>query len=237
MNTSRLSPLLVTLALLLLSGCSSQTYSIRQLGHPAFEPVVGKETAFERADPKQRQGLDAFTRDVEDDGDHSFLISFWPAGTEGKIGLEVRARAKGKLPLERLAAAVFAVSRQDSSTFSVTGELPDPNASIAFSAKSKVDEDGNTILTLIFDRKAIPEEAEWLAIPTLTQFADGWIHIKYYETTIPEVTKLPTKEEVEQMIKAREAQAKGDEPAPKEEAAEPTASEPVKDEPAQAPDR
>ena len=222
--------LLASLVLLLVSGCSSQTYSIRELGHPAFEPVVGKETAFQRADEKQRQGLDAFTSDVESDGDHSFLVSFWPAGTEERVGLEIRARAKGKLSLEKLAAAVFAVSRQESSAFSVTGALPDSAAPIAFTGESEEDDDGNIVLTLIFERNAIPEDAEWLAIPTLAQFKDGWIHIKYYETTIPDVTKLPTKEDVERMIKAR--QAKDGETPPAEDAKQPTG-----DEPAQAPQR
>ena len=137
---SRLVFLLAPL-ILLVSGCSSQTYSIRELGHPAFESVVGKETAFERADEEQRKGLDAFTSDVQASGDHSFIVSFWPAGSEDKIGLEIRARAKGKLSLERLAAAVFAVSRKESSTFSLTGALPAPRAPIAFSGESEEDEE------------------------------------------------------------------------------------------------
>ncbi len=235
---SRASSLLACLALLLVSGCSSQTYSIRELGHPAFESIVGRETAFERADPKQRQGLDAFTGDVQDEGDHRLTVRFSPVGSEDKIGLEIRARAKGKLPLQRLAAAVFAVSRQESSTFAVTGVLPDSSAPIAFSGEYEQDEDGWINLILIFERKAIPEDAEWLAISTLSQFADDWIRINFLGTMIPAVTRPLTKEDVEQIIKAR--QAKDGEPSTTEDAPQSVPLvEPLEGDlsPAQAPQR
>ncbi len=206
MTPLRLSLLSVSLGLLLLSGCSSQSYSIRELGHPAFEEVVGKETEFERADPSQRMGMDAYTSDVEDDADHSFGVSFWPAGTKDKIGLEVRARSKSSLGLDRLAVAVFAVSQSEASRFDVTGQLPDAASPIAYSSKSEVDEDDNVILTLVFKRDAVPAGTEKLAIPTLAQFEDGWIHIKYYSTVVPNVIRPLTKEEVEQLKKLQEAE-------------------------------
>ncbi len=181
---------LVSLSLLL-AGCGGPSQTLRQLGHPAFEEVVGKDTLYSRADPEQRMGMDAYTGDVDSDGDHSFIISFWPAGTEEKIGLEVRARGKGQLNLESLAAAVFPITRQQAQRFEAIGELPDPSATpIAFSGASEQDESGNTVLYLFFLRSAIPAGTEWLAIPTLARFADGWIHVRYYETAIPEAMKL-----------------------------------------------
>jgi hypothetical protein len=53
-----------------------------------------------------------------------------------------------------------------------------------------VDENGNTVLYLFFLRGDIPAGTEWLAIPTLARFADGWVHVRHYETAIPEPMKL-----------------------------------------------
>ena len=205
----RLPLLLLPASLMLLaSGCSSQTYSISELGHPAFGELVGNETEFERPDPKQRMGLDAYTSDMESDGDHPFGISFWPAGTQDKIGLEVRARAKSNLVLDHLAAAVFPVTQSEASRFEISGQLPDNSTPIAYSSKSEVDAEDNVILTLIFERAAVPEGTEKLAIPTLARFEDGWIHIKYYSTVVPNVIKGLTKEEVEQFRQQRAEQEK-----------------------------
>jgi hypothetical protein len=183
---------ILVLSLLLLSvGCNTPSLTIRDLGHPAFEEVVGAETLFARPALDQRLGLDAFTSDVDEGANHKFVVSFWPTANKDKIGLQVRAAGVGHLELAKLAVAAFPVTRQQALRFEAIGELPDPLHPIAVSTKTERDENGGATLYLFFERSAIPAGTEWLAIPTLAQFKDGWIHIRFYETAIPTPMTLP----------------------------------------------
>lgn len=208
----RPATILIFSALALAAGCNTPSMTIRELGHPAFESVVGKETLFARPNPNQRTGLDAFTQDVEDDANHRFEISFWPTANEKKIVLEVRAAARGRLQLSTLASAAFAVTRRQALRFEAIGELPDPAHPIAISTKTEFNEKGGATLYLFFDRAAIPEGTEWLAIPTLARFKDGWISILFYETAIPTPMKLPPPPS--EGAEAEKAPSSGGEPSP-----------------------
>ena len=88
------SALIAGLALLS-TGCA-QTYTIRDLGHPEFVPLVGAETRYQRADAheseKQKGKIDAFPKDLE--GDHRTSLFFVPDGTEEEIVLTIRIGTK-----------------------------------------------------------------------------------------------------------------------------------------------
>jgi hypothetical protein len=193
LKTKLLGPLFL---LPLLLGCTGPSQTIRQLGHPTFEVVVGKGTLYTRPDPEQRQGMDAYTSESKGNADHTFMISFWPTGNEDTISLEIRARANGKLQLESLAAAAFPLTRQQAQRFKVMGELPQtdqrgaPAAPIALETRSEFTESGTTILYLTVPRSASPAGTEWLAVPTLAKFKDEWISVRFYETAVPQHMKL-----------------------------------------------
>jgi hypothetical protein len=211
-------------ALLLVAGCSGPSYTIAQLGHQVFEPAVGKDTLFERADPNQRGNLDAFPEEASDDADHRFLVSFLPAGSEERVGVEVRAHVKGKLGFRLLASAAYPLSRQEAARFSATGELPKGAEPLGVETESEEDEVGWRVLHLIFDRKKIPAGAEMLAVPTLAQFKDGWISVRFYTTRVPEPLKMLTAEEIKQF---RRRQAREDPAAtPPAETASPRPEKP-----------
>lgn len=176
-----LAPLLLSL-----SACAAETYTIRELGHPQFEQVVGADTRFERVPEPQRGQLDAFPERADREGDHRFLHAIVPIGTEEDVYLEVRAarRPPTGLPLQSLTVAVYALDGRQAEAFGATGALPAAEEPITVVTTREKD-DGILALLVRLPRAAIPEGTERLAFPILVQFEDGWIHLLFYRTGVP----------------------------------------------------
>lgn len=191
---------------LLLAGCGGPQLTIRELSYPVFEQVVGAETRYERADPAQVQGLDAFPDQAEGDGDHRMHVNYWPGGDEERVVVVVTAKAKGSLPLGRLAGAVYPVSHAEAQTFARTGALPDPGAKpLCFSGQSELDEAGQRELRLELTRADVPPGTPFLAVPVLAEFKDGWIHVAFYRTMVPQPMKFLSEEELEDLKRRTQA--------------------------------
>jgi hypothetical protein len=214
---------------MLASGCSSPTLTMTDLGQPVFTDVVGADARYERVDPKQTGGLDAYPATADADADHRMSLTFWPGSTPEKVGIEVKAKARGKLPLKRIAAAVYPVSHGEAQRFARKGTLPDPTATpLGFSAESEPDETGWRVLAVVFPRESIPPGTAFLAVPVLSEFKDGWVHLSYYKTMIPEPMKFLSPEEVEQLEAERaqgDGQAAGSPSASTTDASAPTKAE------------
>ena len=60
--------LLLAGLLLTAAGCAGPTATIRELGHPVFEPVVGASSRFARAEKQRLGGLDAYQPDEVESG-------------------------------------------------------------------------------------------------------------------------------------------------------------------------
>ncbi|MCO5166814.1 MAG: hypothetical protein M9894_10670 [Planctomycetes bacterium] len=176
-----LAPLLLSL-----SACAAETYTIRELGHPQFEQVVGAEARFQRVPEPQRGQLDAFPERADLEGDHRFLHTIIPMGTEEDVYLDVRAarRPPTGLPLESLTVAVYALDARQAEAFGVAGQLPAPEQPITV-VTTREKEEGVLALLVRLPRSAIPEGTERLAFPILVQFEDGWIHLLFYRTGVP----------------------------------------------------
>ncbi len=230
LSASRRAPLLLLLVIPALAGCRGPTATIGEHGFPVFAEVVGADAQLERPDPKQTQGLDAFGERVDKSADHRFAVRFWPLSSEEKVAVEVKARADGNLQIGELAMAAYPVTRTEAERFRMRGVLPDPAAEpIAFARGGEQDGEGSISLILIFPRDAIPEGTERLALPTLARFDDGWVHVRFYQTAVPEPLRRLSSEEVEAFKKrAAEAAAQAAQEAPPaaEEPAAPAATEP-----------
>lgn len=201
-----LAPLLA----LALCGCAGPTYTISELGQPAFEPLLGA-TRLERVEGEQTKGFDVFDPNrVEDDGNHRLGMRFWPLGDAEEVAIEVRGYALGGLYLSDLAAAVYPATRSESLEFEASGRLP-AASSILYSADSEV-EQGNRVLLLRFPRSALPPGCEALVVPVLARFEDGWVHVQYYKTAIPEPLRRESPEEA--AARAKAAGAPPGEPTP-----------------------
>ena len=179
----RLTPGILLLVVPLLAGCRGESFTIRQLGHPAFDEVVGAETRYWQVDPKQERGMDVYPEGIDEDANHGFLVRFWPLGTLDQVILKVTARPKGRLALKRLAMAAFPVTRQEAQTFERFGTLPAADQPLKVSTEV-TEEDGWLVQFLTLDRSEIPAKTVKLAIPTLAEFADGWIYVRYYHTSL-----------------------------------------------------
>lgn len=194
--------LLLVPLLLPLAACA-ETHTIRQLGHPEFEGVVGAETRFERVGVRQVGQLDAFPETADDDGDHRFMHTIWPSGTEEAVFLDVRAgqRPPTGLPLDSLSVAVYALDAQQAQAFAVDGKLPNAEEPIT-AVTTGEKQDGVLGVLLQLPRSAIPAGTEKLAFPILVQFEDGWIHLLYYQTGIPAAIRELDPEELRQQQEA-----------------------------------
>lgn len=183
---NRAAALAVCLPLLSLGACA-ETATIRQLGHPEFEQVVGAETRFERVGARQIQNLDAFPSQADEGANHKFVHSIDPRGANDAVHLDVRAgpHPDEGMPIDSLSLAVYAVSAQQAMRFANDGELPAGAQPLTVvTTKDKVD--GSILATVLaLPRGAIPAGTERLACPILVQFADGWIHLYFYQTVVP----------------------------------------------------
>lgn len=183
---NRAAALAVCLPLLSLGACA-ETATIRQLGQPAFEQVVGAETRFERVGARQVQNLDAFPDRADEGANHRFVHSIDPRGAEDAVYLDVRAgpHPEEGVPLDSLSVAVYAVTAQEAMAFAKDGALPAPErALLVVTTKEKLD--ANILAAIVkLPRDGIPAGTERLACPILVQFADGWIHLYYYQTVVP----------------------------------------------------
>lgn len=178
--------LLALAGLLQLAGCA-QTYTIRELGYPAFEPVTGAETRFARPDPEQVQGLDAYPDTADRERPHRFVISPVPIGNELAVCVEIRAVGKpGSVPVTALAGLVYPLDPSGAGAFRLRGTLPPGVEPLCFAQSRERDgADGPVVLQLVFPREALPPGVERLAVPILAQFEDGWIHVRYFDTPVP----------------------------------------------------
>lgn len=194
---------LVLLCLALPLGACAQTGTIRELGHPAFESVVGADTQFELMEPSQRGELVAFTDDVRMDADHRWIFGAIPTGTTDDVLLQVRAasRPPSGLPLTKLAVAVFPLTFAQANEFSRTGKLPAPESPLAFESTGELQTLPNDqqvmILEVKIPRASLPPETERLAATILAQLEDGWIHARFYQTGIPVPQDQPAEEPLE----------------------------------------
>ena len=182
---------LLAAVLIALAGCGGPSWTIRELGHPVFEPILGAQVRFERQDPDQIKQLDAYPDSVDFDADHRFGLAFKPTGDEAGLTFEVRAVPKGALRITDVAVAVFAATPQEAQNFEAFGELSSPESPLALETRVVEGEDGLRILALALPREALPAGTAWLAVPTLVRFADGWITIRFFKTVVPDVPRLP----------------------------------------------
>ena len=205
--------LLLLASLALLAGCNGPSYTIAELGHGEFEAIVGKETRYYRIDDQQIKAIDAYTDEVDKEADHRFQVTFWPTGDENYVLIGVEVHPRGKLEITDLAAVVYAVDPQAAANFEVKGTLP-PEAKPIASSPDPITGEGGMAIKILLPRKDIPEGKTWLAVPTLTKFKDGWIHLRFYKTAVParisEMQKklegVATKEEREDLRRELEAQ-------------------------------
>lgn len=194
---------LVLLCLALPLSACAQTGTIRELGHPAFEPVVGVDTQFELMEPTQKGELVAFTDDVRMDADHRWVFGAIPTGTTEHVLLEVRAasRPPSGLPLAKVAVAVYPLTLAQAAEFSRTGKLPAPESPLAFESTSELQTLPNDqqvmIVNVKIPRSALPPDTERLAATILAQLEDGWIHARFYQTGIPVPQDQPTEPPLE----------------------------------------
>jgi hypothetical protein len=177
------------------AGCA-ETHTIRELGHPEFEKVVGAETRFERVDQgEKRDNLVLVPEGADTEGDHHLLLMFVPDGSETDVGIDVRiAPRPGAKPLASLAVGVYPVSAQEAATFvsSGTGKLPAPeNPMTANLVTEKMKESGAIAMRIVIPRDKLPPGAQKLACPVMARFEDGLVHLLFRETTIPEAVKKP----------------------------------------------
>lgn len=185
---SRLAGLLFLV--LPLSACA-QTGTIRELGHPAFESVVGADTQLELMEGAPKGELVAFTDDVRMDADHRWIFGAIPTGTTDDVLLEVRAasRPPSGLALKTLAVAVFPLTLQQAAEFSRTGKVPAPESPIAFESTSELQTLPNDQQVMIVNvkiaRSALPPDTERLAATVLAQLEDGFVHARFYQTGVP----------------------------------------------------
>jgi len=171
-------------SLALLAGCSGPSYTIAELGHGEFEPIVGKETRYYRIDDQQIKAIDAYTDEVDNEADHRFQVTFWPTGDEQYVLIGIEVHPRGALPITDLAAVVYAVDPQTAANFEVKGKLPEDAEPLA-SSPEPITGEGGMAIKILLPRERIPEGKTWLAVPTLTRFKDGWIHLRFYKTAVP----------------------------------------------------
>lgn len=216
-----LSLLLVCL-LPLCAGCAGPTFTIRELGQPAFEPLLGSER-LEGLEEEQTKGFDAFDpARVEDEGDHRLALRFWPLGDATLIAIEVRARGLGRLRLSDLAAAIYPATLAEASAFEAQGTLP-AGEPLVYSQESERDGESR-VLVLRLPRDQVPPGCEAFAVPVLSRFEDGWVHVQFYRTAIPEPLRRETPEEAQRRAAANAPQAQEGPAPPAEGPAESPAS-------------
>ncbi len=214
------------LALLLPTGCRGPTATIGELGFPMFADVVGPETKFERPDPRQTSGMDAFPERADPEGDHYLAVRYMPLSSDTTIAIEFKARARSRPGLDKLALAVYPATRTEAERFSVSGTLPAGiGAPIAEAVGGDRDETGGLTLAVLFPRAAVPEGTERLIVPSLAQYEDGWIYVRFYQTAVPAPIKLVTPEEMEALRGATPPEAAPADGGAAGEPAAPTAPE------------
>lgn len=186
---TRLLPSALFAALALLSSGCAQTYTIRDLGHPEFEAIVGAETRYQREDEKQKGMIDAFPTDLE--GDHRTSLFFVPDGTEEEVVLTIRIGTKPVtgLPLAQLGVAVYGLAAGDVAAYERDGKLPTPESPITARVVDSKDPQGGLAIRIAIPRGAIPPTAAKLACPLLVRFEDGWISLLFCQTGIPAVVE------------------------------------------------
>lgn len=159
-------------------------YTIRELGRPEFEDLVGKDTKFQRADLGQEGGLDAIPSTAKDEADHRFhgpVVKIEGTADAVKIDIRVKPRAT-KLVL--LAPAAFPLAKEAFEGFAAKGTLA-PSTPLARVVERAVHEEGVLHAVLEVKRADIPAGIEMLAVPSLLQFEDGWVHIDFLVIKIP----------------------------------------------------
>lgn len=196
-------------ALTLLAGCSGPSFTIAELGHGEFEAIVGKETRYYRIDDQQIKAIDAYTDEVDNEADHRFQVTFWPTGDDEFVLIGIEVHPRGQLPITDLAAVVYAVDPQAAANFEVKGNLP-PEAEPIASSPEPITGEGGMAIKILLPREQIPEGKTWLAVPTLTRFKDGWIHLRFYKTAVP--AKLSDMKKKLEGVDAKKSRA----PAPKD---------------------
>jgi hypothetical protein len=195
---SRRAPLLL-LAGLVGAGCAAPpSATIRELGQPAFEEVVGAGTRFVRTRASKGgpsgNGFDAWAAEGSPGDEHRAFLSVVPTGLPETVLLAVGvAGHPGAPPLQRLAIACFPVGEAEAWEFFRSGRLPRPDEPPlgGLARADAPDPDGVLRLLVRLPRAAIPAGTERLAFPILFQFADGWLHVTWYQTIVPAPVVLP----------------------------------------------
>lgn len=169
---------------LVAAGCAGETWTIRELGHPVFEPVVGPDAELVRAEPSPPGELDAHPPGVDRAG-HVSRVRGIPGGDGDTVWIAFRAEARGGVPVGSLAVAAFAVDFAQAQRFQLSGRLPDAEPALAFAHVDEVGPDGVLRLLLRVPRAAIPPGRGYLALPCLVRFRDGWVQLTFQQTPVP----------------------------------------------------
>jgi hypothetical protein len=178
---------IIITALLTLPLCAcADTGTIRDLGRPEFEEVVGKDTRFTRPDEKQVGSFDAYPATADPKLDHNWVFMFLPAGSPDTVAVQVRAAAKTTgNPLTDLAGAVYPLTQEQIPDYRRTGKVPgEPLANKVTSAPSDP-EKGVYELIIELPRASIPQGTDKLAVPLLARFKDGWVSVHLSLTGVP----------------------------------------------------
>lgn len=206
-------------SLLAVVGCAApESFTIRELGQPAFEPLLGPQTRFVRATPQggpQGQGLDAWLAEGDHANEHRAFLSVVPTGLPETVLLAVGVAGNPAAPpLARLAVACYPLREAEAWEFLRTGRLPDPDAATLTLARVDApDPDGVLRLLLKLPRAQVPPGTERLGFPILFQFQDGWIHLAWYQSIVPEPVELPPPDAPDAPEAPAEPEARA-EPAP-----------------------
>lgn len=183
-----MSRLTLILVLLPLAGCA-HTETIAQLGFPVFEPVVGKHTQYESM--PSEQGVDA--RPAEGEVGARHLAHFWPvpAGDKDTVFVAVGVEPGPETTaLKQLAVAAYPLEQTAVQVFSQAGHLPAQSPLLGF-AQADVDADGAARLLLKVPRDELPKDTQYLAIPILAVYEDGWIQMRFFRSQVPDPYELP----------------------------------------------
>ena len=177
------------LALPLLAACTAPpSATIRELGQPGFEEVLGPAARFVRAESTSRSGLDAWPAGGDAGGEHRALLHVVPSGLEDQVLLAVGVAAWDGAPaLRRLAVTCYPVGEVEGWDFFRTGRLPRPDEPPLLLARAeRPDPDGVLRLLVRLPRDQVPAGTARLAFPILFEFVDGWIHLAWYHTIVPQ---------------------------------------------------
>jgi hypothetical protein len=182
----RARSLVVAAALVsLLPACATRG-TIRELGHPEFEPIF-KDKRLTVAEPATQGEFNAYAKEVGEVDHRSGTQMLTAPHVEGTdVVFDMVAASRGAAKLDLLQVLAFPIASKDLAAWKLEGKLPDPEhpAAAVFNAGKYVPGTSNLRVDVKVPVDKIGS-AENLALPTLLGFEDGWVTIVYNVVPVP----------------------------------------------------